>query len=92
MQLCRRLLYLAKRRWEQTSRFVQLGGIFQRQIIMATAHHSRVLNAITSLGDDGVIVSPEDYSKFEALIGDYFNDGDSASDESGSEDTECGKF
>ena len=59
---------------------------------MGTGHHSKLLNAITSLGDDSVIVSPEDYSKFEVLIGDYFNNGDSASEESGSEDMECSKF
>ena len=47
---------------------------------------------ITSLGDNGVIIAPTDYSKFEALISDYFNDGDSASDESGNKDVECGQF
>ena len=76
---------------KQTTRFVQLGGFFSRQfIIMATRCHRKVLDAISSLGDDGVVVTPEDHSKFEALIGDYFNDSDC--DESGSEDdVGCGK-
>ena len=79
---------------KQTTRFVQLGGIFSRQlIIMATRCRRRVLDAISSLGDDGVVVNPEDHSKFEALIGDYFNDSDGDCDESGSEDdVECGKI
>lgn len=54
---------------------------------MAAGYRSRVVAAIASLGDDGVIVSPEDYSNYEALIGEYFNE----SDESGSDDSECGK-
>lgn len=59
---------------------------------MATGTRSRVVNAIASLGDDGVIVAPDDYNKFEALIGDYFNDSECASDGSGSEEEmECGK-
>ena len=52
----------------------------------------KVLDAIFSLGDDGVVVTPEDHSKFEALIGDYFNDSNGDCDESGSEDdVESGK-
>ena len=50
---------------------------------------SRIAAAINSLGDDGVIVSPLDYNKFEALIGDYFDE----SDESGcEEELECGNL
>jgi len=73
--------------------FVQLNGSFSRQVfIMAAGYHRRVLDTITSLGDDGIVVSSEDYNKFEALIGDYFN-VDSSSDESGNEeDVECGKY
>ena len=49
---------------------------------------SKIADAINLLGDDGVIVSPNDYNKFEALIGDYLDD----IDESGCEDElECGK-
>ena len=48
--------------------------------IMATGTHSRVVSAIASLGDDGVIVAPDDYNKFETLIGDYFNDNECDSD------------
>ena len=57
--------------------------------MMAAGYSSRVLEAIASLGDDGVVVCPEDHDKFAALIGDYFNETDN--DDSGSEDVECGK-
>ena len=57
---------------------------------MAAGYSSRVIEAITSLGDDGVVVCPEDYDKFSALIDDYFNESDD--DDSGSEeDVECSK-
>ena len=57
------------------------------------ARNSRVADAIALLGEDGVIVSPDDYNKFEALIGDYFNESECDSDESGSdEEMECGKY
>ena len=58
---------------------------------MAAGYSRRVLDAITSLGDDGVVVCPEDHDKFAALIGDYFNE--SEDDDSGSEeDVDCGEF
>ena len=92
MQVCRDSLAVHKRRWEQITPFVQLGGIFSCQSIVMVSSSSkkgRIVAAINSLGDDGVIVSPLDYNKFEALIGDYFDD----SDESGCEDdSECGKI
>lgn len=72
-----------------------IGGIFTRQLlIMAAGHHRRILDAISSLGDDGIIVSPDDRSKYVALLGDYFTkNSDSDSDASGSEeDVACGKF
>lgn len=59
---------------------------------MAAGYRGVVVAAIAALGDDGVIVSPEDYNNFEALIGEYFNESDGDSDESGSEDSECGKY
>ena len=60
---------------------------------MATRCHRRVLDAISSLGDNGVVISQENHSKFEALIGDYFNNSDSDCYESGSkDDVECGKI
>ena len=76
---------------EQTTRFVQFGRFLLCQLfIMAAGYSSRVIEAIASLGDDGVVVCPEDYDKFAALIGDYFNESDD--DDSGSEeDVECGK-
>ena len=76
---------------EQTTRFVQFGGFLSRQLfIMAAGYSNRVIKAIVSLGDDGVVVCPEDYDKFAALIGDYYNESDD--DDSGSEeDVECGK-
>jgi len=49
----------------------------------------RIAAAINSLGDDGVIVSPLDYSKFEALIGDYFDESDESECE---EELECGNL
>ena len=58
---------------------------------MAADYRGVVVAAIAALGDDGVIVSPEDYN-FEALIGEYFNESDGDSDESESEDSECGKY
>ena len=63
----------------------------RQKIVMASssAKKSRIVAAINSLGDDGVIVSPLDYNKFEALIGDNFDE----SDESGCEDElECGNL
>ena len=76
---------------EQTTRFVQFGGFLLRQLfIMAAGYSSRVIEAIMSLGDDGIVVCPEDYDKFVALIGDYFNESDD--DDTGSEeDVECSK-
>ena len=59
---------------------------------MAAGYRSVVVAAIAALEDDGVIVLPEDYNNFEALIGEYFIESDSDSDESGSEDSECGKY
>ena len=57
---------------------------------MAAGYSSRVIEAIASLGDDSVVVCPDDYDKFVALIGDYFNESDD--DDSGSEeDVECDK-
>ena len=57
---------------------------------MAAGYSSRVIKAIASLGDDGVVVCPEDYDKFAVLIGNYFNESDD--DDSGNEeDVECGK-
>jgi len=67
---------------------VQLGGSC---IGMASfsSKKSQVVEAINLLGDDSVIISQTDYNKFEALIGDYFEE----SDESGCEDDlECGKI
>ena len=59
---------------------------------MATQCRRKVLDAISSLGDDGVVITPEDHSNFEAFIGDYFNNSDGDCDESESEDdVECGK-
>ena len=53
----------------------------------------RVANAMTLLRDNGVIVSPDDYNKFKALIGNYFNESECDSDKSGSdEEMECGKY
>ena len=70
---------------EQTTRFVQLGRILSRQVFMMAAGYSRrVLDAIVSLGDNGVVVCPDDQVKFAALIGDYFNKTDN--DDSGSEE------
>ena len=61
--------------------------------IMATGTRSRVVNAMASLGDDGVIVAPDDYNKFEMIIGDYFNDSQYNSDKSRSEEEiDCGKL
>ena len=58
---------------------------------MAAGRSSRrVLAAINSLGDDSVVVLPQDHARFEALIGDYFNVD---SDEGGSDDdSDCGKI
>jgi len=56
---------------------------------MAAGYSSRVVEAISSFEDDGVVVCPEDYDKFAALIGDYFNESDD--DDSRSEaDVESG--
>jgi len=86
-------LGIHKRRWKQITYLftlaVQLGGSSCIGMASSSSKKSRVAEAINSLGDDGVIVSPSDYNKFEALIGDYFED----SDESGCEDElECGKI
>ena len=58
---------------------------------MAAGYSSRrVLAAINSLSDDGVVVLPQDHARFEALIGDYFNVD---SDEGGSDDdSDCDKI
>ena len=70
--------------------FVHLGGSTWRFFL----HWHGVLffkekPTINSLGNDGVIVSLSDYNKFEALIGDYFED----TNESGCEDKlECGEI
>ena len=57
------------------------------------ARSRRVADAIALLGDDGVIVSLDDYNKFEVLIGDYFNESECDSDKSESdEEMECGKY
>lgn len=70
-------------------RFVHLGGIFSCQVLVMAA---RVADAIALLGNDGMIVSPDDYNKFEALIGDYFIESECDSDENvDDEEMECGK-
>ena len=43
---------------------------------MATGTCSRVVIAIASFGDDGVFIAPDDYNKFETLIGNYFNNSE----------------
>jgi len=63
-------LAVHKRRWEQIN---QLGGSFTREsLLMASSskRKSKIADAINLLGDDGVIVSLNDYNKFEALVGD----------------------
>ena len=60
---------------------------------MAASNRSRVVDAIAFLGDNRMVVTADDYSKFEALIGDYFDDTECNSDDSRSEaDMECGKY
>ena len=49
------------------------------------ARNRRVAEAIALLGDDGMIVSPDDYNKFEVLIGNYFNESECDSAESRSD-------
>lgn len=56
---------------------------------MAAGYSSRVVDAIASLGDDGVVVCSDDYDKYAALIGDYFND-DNCDDSGSEEGEECG--
>ena len=59
--------------------------------MMAAGYSRRVLDAMVCLGDNGVVVCPDDQDKFVAHIGDYFNETDN--DDSGSEeDVECGKY
>ena len=68
---------------------VQLGGSSCIGMASSSSKKSRVAETINSLGNDGVIVSLSDYNKFEALIGDYFED----TNESGCEDKlECGEI
>ena len=59
--------------------------------MMAAGYSRRVLDTIVSLGDDGVVVCPDDQDKFAALIGDYFNEMDN-DDSRSEEDLECGKY
>jgi len=39
-------------------------------------------SAISFLGNDGVVVCPEDYNKFAVFIGNYFNESDDGNNRS----------
>ena len=90
-QLCRNSLFVWKQSLNKQPICSVKWNFIAQVFMMAAGYSSRVLDAIVSLGDDGVVVCLEDHDKFAALIGDYFNETDN--DDSGSEeDVECVKY